>query len=158
MKTLARPMTAIIAVVIAFSGLVAGAPARLPLAAAAEGNAVTDWSLIAQNAWSVGRPGTSGMYVAALVHAAIYDAVVAIDGGGEPFISSPTGDGANPDAAVAAAARDILVARVPSQAGSVQDQYTAYLAAIQDGPAKANGTAAGPAAAAAVLANREGDG
>lgn len=139
--------------------VVAGAPLRSPQAQAAGPNAVTDWSLVSQNAVIQGRPATSAIYIHAIVHAAIYDAVVAIEGGSEPFISSPAVTRpANPDAAVAAAAHDVLVVRAAAQAGSVHSQYEAYLATIPDGAAKTNGIAVGQAAAAAVLADRAGDG
>jgi hypothetical protein len=89
----------------------------------------------------------------------MYDAVVAIKGGSEPFISSPAVTWpADPNAAVAAAARDVLVTRVPAQAASVDAQYAAYLGAIADGPPKSHGIAVGQAAAAAVLLDRTGDG
>jgi PAP2 superfamily len=65
--------------------------------------------------------------------------------------------GASADAAVAQAARDVLVARVPAQAGMVQTAYDAYMASIPDGPAKDAGKAVGVAAAAGMLAMRTGD-
>jgi hypothetical protein len=78
--------------------------------------------------------------------------------------------GASPDAAVAAAARDVLVAlvrQIPApfppacvQAGvaSVETDYTSALAAIPDGRHKARGIEVGQAAAAAILALRAADG
>ena len=64
---------------------------------------------------------------------------------------------ASADAAVAQAARDVLVARVPGQAAAVQTAYDAYMASIPDGPAKDGGKAVGAAAAAGMLAMRTGD-
>jgi hypothetical protein len=89
----------------------------------------------------------------------MYDAVAAVEGGLEPFatgVKAPPG--ASADAAVAQAARDVLVARVPAQAGAVQTAYDAYMAAIPEGPAKAGGIAVGAAAAAGMLAWRMNDG
>jgi hypothetical protein len=87
--------------------------ATSPAAAAATGNAVTDWSLIAQNAIAVGRPPASSEVLHGIVHAAIYHVVVAIEGGFEPFaVSIRSQQPASVDAAVAAAARGLLVARV----------------------------------------------
>jgi hypothetical protein len=60
-------------------------------------------------------------------------------------------------AAVAQAARDVLVARVPLQAATVQAAYDAWMASIPDGPAKDGGKAVGAAAAAGMLAMRTGD-
>jgi hypothetical protein len=65
--------------------------------------------------------------------------------------------GASADAAVAQAARDVLVTRVPGQAAAVETAYAAYMASIPDGPAKDAGKAVGAAAAAGMLAMRTGD-
>ena len=96
--------------------------------------------------------------LAGIVHGAIYDAVAAVEGGLEPFATAVTAPpGASADAAVAQAARDVLVARVPGQARNVQIAYDAYMASIPDGPAKDAGKAVGAAAAAGMLALRAGD-
>ncbi len=93
-----------------------------------------------------------------MVHGAMYDAVAAIEGGLAPFATSVTAPpDASADAAVAQAARDVLVARVPLQAATVQTAYDAYMASIPDGPAKDAGKAVGAAAAAGMLAMRTGD-
>jgi hypothetical protein len=99
----------------------------------AEGNAVTDWSLIAQTAIAEGRPPGSSQVLHGVVHAAMYDAVIAIEGGFEHYTISPEVDRpASPAAAVAAAAHDVLVARVPAQAPHVDALYEEYLNAIPD--------------------------
>jgi hypothetical protein len=127
--------------------------------ASAQGNAVTDWNEIAQNAIIVGRPVGSALVLEGIVQAAIYDATVAIEGDYEPFVAAPqVSRPASTAAAVAAAARGVLVVRVPGQAASVQAQYDAYLASIPDGPAKTNGIAVGEQVAHAILAWRTGDG
>lgn len=126
-------------------------------AAAAE-NAVVHWSGIAEGAIAVGRPPASSSVLAGMVHGAIYDAVAAIEGGLAPFATGVTSPpDASADAAVAQAARDVLVARVPLQAATVQIAYDAYMAVIPDGPAKDGGKAVGAAAAAGMLAMRTGD-
>jgi hypothetical protein len=149
---------ALVATFIATGALVVGAPTSVPRILAAGANAVTDWSVVSQNAVIVGRPAGSAFYLHAMTLVAIHDTVIAIDGGHESLVSSPPvtlpADG---DAAVAAAAHDVLVARVPGQAGAVQLVYDAYLAGIPDGQAKANGIAVGQAVAADVLADRAGD-
>jgi hypothetical protein len=79
--------------------------------------------------------------------------------------------GASPDAAVASAARDVLVkligqlplelvspSCIAAGVASVETHYTAALAAIPDNHAKAQGIAVGQAAAAAILALRAADG
>lgn len=126
-------------------------------AAAAE-NAVVHWSGIAEGAIAVGRPPASCSVLAGMVHGAMYDAVAAIEGGLAPFATGVTSPpDASSDAAVAQAARDVLVARVPLQAATVQIAYDAYMALIPNGPAKDGGKAVGAAAAAGMLAMRTGD-
>ena len=95
----------------------------------------------------------------AIVHAAIYDAVNAIDHRHEPYLLaqefSPV---ASIDAAVAQAAHDTLVAMWPLQAARFDAELTADLAAIVDGVQQDLGVLAGEAAAEAVLATRAFDG
>ena len=126
---------------------------------AAVGNPVTDWNEIAQSAIIVGRPVGSALVLEGIVQAAIYDATVAIEGSYEPFVATPeVSRPASTAAAVAAAARGVLVVRVPGQAASVDAQYAAYLATIPDGSAKTNGISVGEQVAEAILAWRAGDG
>ena len=122
-------------------------------------NAVVHWSGVAETAIAAGRPPASSTVLAAMVHGAMYDAVAAVEGGLEPFatgVQAPPD--ASADAAVAQAARDVLVTRVPGQATNVQLAYDSYMAAIPAGPAKDRGIAVGAAAAAGMLAWRMGDG
>jgi hypothetical protein len=111
----------------------------------------------------------SRMY--AMTHIAIHDALNAIDRRSEPYAyDAHARRGASPDAAVAAAARDVLVpvlgqlqapfpqACIDGGVASVESDYAAALAAIPDGPRKERGLAVGHAAATAVLALRSGDG
>ena len=129
-------------------------------------NAVVHWSEVAQGAISAPaspggplRPPAASAVLAGIVHAAIYDAVVAIEGGFEPFATTiHRPPDASVDAAVAQAARDVLIVRVPGQAGAVQTAYDAYMATIPAGAAKDGGKAVGAAAAAGMLASRAGDG
>jgi hypothetical protein len=107
-----------------------------------------------------------------MMHVAIHDAVNAIDRRSRPYALDVQAEpGASPDAAVAAAARDVLVALIAqlplelhSQAcidagvASAEAAYIAALAAIPDDPGKAKGIAVGQAAAAAILDLRADDG
>ena len=148
-----------IAIAVAAVAATAQATSGATATTAGQSNAVTDWNLIAQNAIVVGRPPGSSLVLEGIVQAAIYDATVAIEGGYEPFVASPSvSRPASTAAAVAAAARGVLVVRVPGQAASVDAQYAAYLAPIPDGPAKTNGIAVGEQVAQAILAWRTGDG
>jgi PAP2 superfamily len=130
-----------------------------PSSSAPGENAVVHWSGIAEAAISAGRPPASSTVLAGMVHGAMYDAVAAVEGGLEPFangVSAPPD--ASVDAAVAQAARDVLVARVPGQAPAVQTAYDSFMALIPSGPAKNRGIAVGSAAASGMLAWRTGDG
>jgi hypothetical protein len=109
----------------------------------------------------------SRMY--AMVHAAVHDAVNAIERRSRPYAFGASAlTSASPDAAVAAAARDVLVSVIgvlpespecrAAGIASVEASYAAALATIDDGPAKVDGVATGQAAAAAIIAQRAGDG
>jgi len=135
------------------------------LAAAGGGraqNAVTDWAGIVApsiNNASAPRPPASSEILHTIIQLAVYDAVVAIQGGYAPYaaaISAPAG--ADVRAAVATAAYRTALGRVASsQFAYLDGQYTAYLAGIPDGQAKNDGIAVGEAAATAMLALRAND-
>jgi hypothetical protein len=143
-----------------------------PNAAAAD--AVTTWNENAAKAATAACLHISGnglvearMY--AMVHAAVHDAVNAIDRRSRPYafrarVNAPV----SVDAAVAAAARDALVAVIPQLPESAEcvangialtnTMYAAALASIPDGSEKTLGVALGQAAAAAIVALRADDG
>ena len=145
----------------------------LALAGSARADTVTDWNQTAaaalQSPGTVTPPAVPGAGQGAvstvhlaMVHAAVYDAVNAIDGGHEPYASSPAAEpGYSQDAAVAAAARHVLLngdlrfpaARIPV----IETAYQNTLAGIAPGAAKDGGIATGVAAANAVLAAPGGD-
>ena len=104
----------------------------------------------------------------AMVHVAIHDALNAIDRRYQPYAFDGHAPGASPDAAVAAAAHDVLVATYPRMPGEigltpdaaislVEAAYTTALAAIPNGSAKSEGVLIGRAAAAAIVALRAQD-
>ena len=121
--------------------------------------AVADWSLIAQNTIVASRfPGEAAVYMG-IVHAAIYDVVVAIEGGYRPYAITPTvPPSVSVDAAVAAAAYFVLVARFPGQQVALDLLYSEYLKGIPDGEAKANGILVGGEVAAGMVSLRTNDG
>ncbi len=125
---------------------------------AAAQNAVSDWSLTAQTVITAGRPPVSSEYLLALVHAAMYDAVVSIEGQYRPFGVRVTVDGpASPDAAVAAAAYHVRRQRVPAAEPSLTAAYIAYLSTLPDDPAKGYGIALGLTVAQRWLSLRADD-
>ena len=126
-------------------------------------NVVTDWATIVQgvihNA-AAPRSGGTSQILHAMVMLAVYDAVVAIEGGYEPFGTAiDAAAGADVRAAVATAAYRTAHARIlASQKPLLDTQYAAYLATIPNGFAKSSGIQIGEAAAASILAMREDDG
>ncbi len=123
-------------------------------------HAVTDWNQQALGAIAAsGAAPTAGSVMMGMVHGAIYDAVVSIAGGYEPYVGLVEADPeASKSAAAAAAAPGVLSGLVPDQAADLQTLLDASLAEVADGAAKDAGIAVGEAAAAAMLAEREGDG
>jgi hypothetical protein len=132
------------------------AVASLPQAAKAD--VVSDWNATTQTVL-LATGGSPGVYFA-MVHAAIYDAVNAIDGGHQVFAVRPktNGEGASKEAAAAAAAYNVLLGLYPSQQALLHPAYAASLAAVPDGNAKTRGIAVGNEVAAAWLTTRAGDG
>ena len=154
--TVATGVTAML-VLVAVLALGPAGTSAAPSAAPTE-NAVVYWSGVAANAISVGRAPASSAVLGGMVHGAMYDAVAAVEGRLKPFATGVTAPpGASADAAVAQAARDVLVARVPGQAAAVQAAYDVFMGSIPDGSAKEGGKAVGVAAAAGMLAMRTGD-
>ena len=149
-----RKATAFVATVLAVLALATPATTADP----AE-NSVTHWTRIAEQFIPIGRPPASSEVLMGTVQAAIYDTVAATEGGLTPFMASVQAPaGASTDAAVATAAHDVLVARVPLQAGPVTTEYETYMATIADGQAKTDGQAVGAAVAEEILLLRADDG
>jgi len=149
---------------------------------AAEKDAVDEWNQRAittlVNGPAAATPGVQFTPPVAFIHLAIvqgavYDAVNAIKGGHDPYLKglhAPTS--ASKGAAASTAAHDVLIGLVdqaPLTATLTADvksaikarldaEYASSLAEIPAGEAKAKGIEVGAAAAAAMLANRAGDG
>ncbi len=109
-------------------------------------------------------PGTISMpkafVVLAAMHAAMYDAVVAVEGGYQPYASRPAAPaGANVEAAAVAAAHAVLLTHLPDQKMMLDGELYRMLSLIAVlSSQKSAGVEVGRAAAAAVLATRAGDG
>jgi hypothetical protein len=160
MSVLARVLRVVAIAVTAL--LVAASPGTTSNAAAAlpPGNTVAQWNRIAEDTVvGSGAFQSEGLIYTAYVSAAVYDAVVAIEGGFEPYGPAiPAAAGASVDAAVVEAAYRTLVNYFPSQAGELGALYAEALGLIADGTAKIDGQAVGLAAAANIVTLRSGDG
>jgi hypothetical protein len=121
---------------------------------------VIDWNVIATDAaFAAGKNALEQSRIYAMTHAAIHDALNAIDRRYKTYALGRRAEpNASPEAAVAAAAHDVLVAQLPTQQTTLDAAYTASLAVIADGPAKTYGVAIGQAAAAVILELRSADG
>ena len=122
---------------------------------------VAHWNRVAAQAYAPTQ-GTQPLPQSrtfAILHAAIHDALNAIDRRFVPYTSGlAAAPGASVDVAVATAAREVLVALIPDQAALVDDAYYRVFIGIPEGPAKAAGIAVGRAAAQATLNRRATDG
>jgi hypothetical protein len=134
------------------------APAALDTSAVATWQAHVTATIDAAQAAGAGLFSNVEARVQAMVYAAIHDSLNAIDRRYAPWRVDVRDASANPDAAVAAAARDVLVALLPSQASVVQPRYQTAVDAIAASAAKTAGIALGQQVAAAVLAARQADG
>lgn len=120
---------------------------------------ITDWNKTAIDVMKAvnvaGNPWTRSM---AIVHVSMADAVNAIQnryGRFTPELS--TAPNASPEAAAAAAARDILMRQYPGQKARIEEAYAASLEKVPDGPARVAGIALGEKVAAAVFSERQND-
>src|SRR6516225_9301835 len=107
-------------------------------AALPPGNSVQQWNKITEDTVvASGAFGNEGLIYLAYVSAAVYDAVVAIEGGYEPYgtaIEAPPG--ASLDAALVESAFQTLRNYFPSQAATLDALHTEALALIPDGISK----------------------
>jgi hypothetical protein len=141
--------------------------------AAANGNAATNGSSASGAiviAWNkellhiVLTPGAQSATVHptrsyAILHAAIYDAVVSITRDAPAYLFSvPAPSTARADAAAAQAGHDSLVALYPKWKAALDQQLTSELATIPGGAGKQQGIQVGQAVAARLLALRANDG
>src|SRR5258707_6653824 len=95
----------------------------------------------------------------AILHAAIYDAVVSITRDAPPFLFSVNAPStARADVAAAQAGHDTLVALYPKWKAALDQQLASELAAIPDGAGKQQGSQVGQAVAARLLSIRATDG
>jgi hypothetical protein len=122
---------------------------------------VPNWNAIAVTTFSADPakvPQETPLYVA-FVQAAVYDAVVGIDGRYEPYrFDARAPRGASAQAAAVAAAYEVLVTYSPYAKTNLDAAYATSLAQIPDGKAKSRGIAFGTLAADNLIAMRANDG
>jgi hypothetical protein len=122
---------------------------------------VNYWDGVANQAFTAAlTPPPDGAVISAYVGIAVYDSVMAIEGGYDPFaVEVDAPKGASSEAAVAAAAHAILVHYLPAQQQTILDPaYDQSLGTIRDGPAKEDGVATGDYVARVFIRQRVDDG
>jgi hypothetical protein len=122
---------------------------------------VAAWDAIGIRAFAAaGLTPAEGHVLFAYSAIAVYDSVMAIDGGYRPFanrVDAP--QGASVTAAVAAAAHRVYAHYLPAQAATILDPaYAEALAAIPEGRAKTDGVRTGETVADLLIAQRADDG
>jgi hypothetical protein len=122
------------------------------------GNAVTHWNRLATEILPVEVGPIIDARAMAILHAAIHDAVNGVVRRYEPYTADLSAPGASVEAAVARAARDVLVAVAPGRKDRIEQAYTDALAKVPDGPAEDDGVSLGEQAARANLERRVSDG
>jgi hypothetical protein len=122
---------------------------------------ITDWNQLAVTTLvgDTTKQGTETILYMGFVQAAIYDAVVGVEGRYAPYrfhAHAPRGTSAQ--AAAVAAAHQVLVTYVPSAQANLDAAYDASLAKLPDGKAKTQGIAFGTRAADHLIRLRAHDG
>jgi hypothetical protein len=127
---------------------------------AARADVVTDWNQTAIRATEIaGAPVPVQTRVMAIVHAAIFDAVNAVNPRYAAYaVDLRATQGTSADAAAAAAAYGILVRLYPPQTAIIDAALANSLARIPDGPAKVDGLRLGQEVAERLFALRKDDG
>ncbi len=121
---------------------------------------VVDWSRIVYEAATTddGFVSFMGTRHQVMVHIAMHDALNAIRPRFDQYAYFGRSRAANPIAAAAAAAHDVLVAVYPAQRATLDAELATWLARVPNGSGKTKALALGAEAAAAIVALRENDG
>jgi hypothetical protein len=141
-----------------FTPLASAGPAVMCPAGAANhstSDAVVCWNEIASEI-VLGPQGVPAIISMAKIHGAIHDAVQAYEHRFEPYAIDIASGAGSSSAAVAKAARDVLVAVIPAQQGAVDTRYMNFL--NLNGLMGNAGISTGAQAAAAMIALRATDG
>jgi hypothetical protein len=137
------------------------ATASAATTAAEDPTVISDWNALAVATFGTDptkAPQATPLYMG-FVQAAVYDAVVGVEGGYEPYrFDAHAPRGTSAQAAAVAAAHQVLVTYSPYAQTRLDAAYAASLAQIPDGNAKAQGIAFGVLAADNLIAMRANDG
>jgi membrane-associated phospholipid phosphatase len=128
--------------------------------ASAGAGEVLRWSALATGAAAAAKtdPLTESRWFA-ILHLAIHDALNVVEPRYETYRRhAADGAGASADAAVAAAAHEVLSTLMPAAAAGFDRELAASLARVSDGDGERRGVEVGRAIARALLAERSGDG
>jgi hypothetical protein len=122
-------------------------------------NAVIVWNQATLSA--IQTDGTDPQFASrgmAMVQLAVFDSVNAIEGTPAYFVKTTAPAGASIEAAVDAAAHDVLAYLYPAQQATFDALYASQLALLPSGTATTDGVTVGQTVAAAVIARRANDG
>jgi len=134
------------------------AAAVIVVAPPAFADVITDWNEKAVAFVTPRMVPAAGQRVVAIMQVAMFDAINSIERRYQPYlVQLPAAATTSREAAAAAAAGTVLVGLYPLEA-ELKSAMTAYLAAMPDGNAKAEGIKLGEAVAAKVLEERAKDG
>jgi hypothetical protein len=137
------------------------APAATAAAPAENAAVVSDWNAIGVTtlAGDTGKVLQEWPLYLAFMHAAVYDAVVGVEGGYQPYrFDDRAPAGASATAAAAAAAHKILETYSPYATSALDTDLATSLAGIPDGAAKTEGVAFGEQVAQKLIDLRANDG
>jgi hypothetical protein len=157
-----RALTTLLLAAAGAAATVAALPAAGLATTPAAVDPVVDWNrfVLAVQSTPGEQPATvHPTYELAIVHAAISDAVVAIDRSATPYIATVHAPRrASVAAAADAAAHDTLVALYPGLRAAIDREYAALLGALPVDRHTSQGIRVGRAVAAQILARRANDG
>jgi hypothetical protein len=143
----------------ALLGTLLAASAAMTTPTAAYSDMVTDWNEIAIQTFPPTVLGPTQARSIGIVHAAIYDAINAIDRKHQVYaIDIKAPPGASMEAAAATAAHDTLIKLFPVQQSALDTALAESLSKIPDGPAKRDGITVGKESAEKTVAAHANDG
>ena len=148
---------AIAATVAVLASVAVAAPSQATPRVADDPATISKWHAIAARtvATENATPVPAMAFYFSLASIAMYDAVVTIEGGYEPYVSQPRAQAhASPEVAAATAAYRVLSHYFPTSADNLATDYAASLATVPEGVGKVHGKRVGEAAAAALIAER----